>query len=196
MPPRLPTHERQAEIVQAALHLAGSSSPAWITTGDIALAVGISQGAVFKHFPSKDAIWLAAMRWVHEALLGALQTAADNAPSPAEALRAMFDAHVDFVIEHPGVPRFIFHELQQAADSPAKHEVRAVLRDYRRLLTSVLARAQPGPPSIDADTAATAFIGLIQGLVMQSMLAGRPAALRQQAAPLFALYWRGIGDPT
>ena len=29
------------------------------------------------------------------------------------ALEAVFQAHVDFVIAHPGVPRVIFHELQQ-----------------------------------------------------------------------------------
>ncbi|MBS0443196.1 MAG: TetR/AcrR family transcriptional regulator, partial [Proteobacteria bacterium] len=36
-------------------------------------------------------------------------------------------------------------------------------------------------------------IGLIQGLVMQSMLGGRPAAMRQASGPVFALYLRGIG---
>jgi TetR/AcrR family transcriptional regulator len=46
----------------------------------------------------------------------------------------MFRAHVEFVIAHPGVPRFIFHELQQPADSAAKLEVRGVLQGYRKLL--------------------------------------------------------------
>ena len=196
MQTRLPTEHRQAEIVAAALHLASASSPALITTGDIAEAIGVTQGAVFKHFPTKDAIWLAAMRWVREALLQALQDAAAQAGTPREALAAMFQAHVEFVIAHPGVPRFIFHELQQPADSAAKLEVRAVLQGYRKLLLAVLneavAQRQIGA-DVDVEAAATGFIGLIQGLVMQSMLGGRPAAMRQQAGPVFALYLRGIG---
>ena len=61
---RLPTEARQAEIVAAALRLAQLSSPESITTADLAGALGLSQGALFKHFPSKDAVWLAAMTWV------------------------------------------------------------------------------------------------------------------------------------
>jgi hypothetical protein len=111
----------------------------------------------------------------------------------------MFRAHVEFVIAHPGVPRFIFHELQQPADSAAKLEVRAVLQGYRKLLLGQLAesvdRAALVSPDLDPEAAATSFIGLIQGLVMQSMLTGRPAAMRQQAGRLvFALYRRGLGE--
>ena len=193
---RLSTEERQAGIVAAALHLARESSPALITTGDIATAIGVTQGAVFKHFPTKDAIWLAAMRWVRETLLEKLQTAADQALTPLDALSAMFRAHVEFVIAHPGVPRFIFHELQQAADSSAKLEVRAVLQGYRKLLLKVLAQAveqkQIGE-DLDPEAAATSFVGLVQGLVMQSMLSGRPGAMRQPAERVFALYRRGLG---
>ena len=126
MQTRLSTEERQVEIVEAALRLACESSPALITTADIATAIGVTQGAVFKHFPTKDAIWLAAMRWVRETLLHKVRAAAEEAATPVDALAGMFRAHVEFVIAHPGVPRFIFHELQQPADSAAKLEVRGV----------------------------------------------------------------------
>ena len=193
---RLSTEERQVEIVEASLRLARETSPALITTADIAAAIGVTQGAVFKHFPTKDAIWLAAMRWVRETLLQKLQAAADEAATPLDALAAMFRAHVEFVIAHPGVPRFIFHELQQPADSAAKLEVRGVLQDYRKLLVGHLTESieqQLVSPDLDPEAAATGFIGLIQGLVMQSMLTGRPAAMRQQAKAIFALYRRGLG---
>jgi TetR/AcrR family transcriptional regulator len=194
---RLSTEERQAEIVAAALHLARESSPAVITTSEIAASIGVTQGAVFKHFPTKDAIWLAAMRWVRETLLQTLQAAADGAGTPLDALSAVFRAHVDFVIAHPGVPRFIFHELQQPADSAAKREVRAVLQGYRQLLLGRLQQSiqqQLVRPDLDPEAAATSFIGLIQGLVMQSMLTGRTAAMRQQSDALLVLYRRGLGE--
>ena len=170
---------------------------ALITSGDIAAAIGVTQGAVFKHFPTKDAIWLAAMRWVRESLLQKLQAAADQAGTPLDALSAMFHAHVEFVIAHPGVPRFIFHELQQPADSAAKSEVRAVLQGYRKLLVGQLnlsIQSKLVSPELDAEAAATSFIGLIQGLVMQSMLTGRTAAMRQQSDALYALYRRSLGE--
>ena len=197
MQTRLPTEERQAAIVAAALELAREFSPALITTSDIAAAVGVTQGAVFKHFSTKDAIWLAAMRWVREQLLTTLGDAAAAAPTPLDGLGAVFTAHVNFVITHPGVPRFIFHELQQPADSEAKQEVRAVLQGYRKLLMGLLGaatRAGQVPADLDQEAATTLFVGIVQGLVMQSMLTGKPSAMRAHADRVFTLYLRGIGE--
>ena len=195
MQTRLSTEERQTEIVAAALRLARECSPAQITTGDIAAAVGVSQGAVFKHFPTKDAIWLAAMRWVRAGLLTTLDDAAQTAATPLQALAAVFHAHVGYVRAHPGVPRSIFHELQQAADSAAKQEVRALLQAYRSLLLRLFEEAVEAgqlPAGLDRDAAATLFVGIVQGLVMQSMLTGKPAAMKAQADSVFALYLRGV----
>ena len=197
MQSRLPTEERQAEIVAAALLLAREVSPALITTSDIATAVGVTQGAVFKHFATKDAIWLAAMGWVREQLLSVLETAAGKAGSPIEALGAMFKAHIGFVVTHPGVPRLIFHELQRPADSPIKQEVRNLLKSYRKLLRSRLdAAVDRGEVSakVDLEAAATLFVGVVQGLVMQSMATGNAAAVKAQADAVFAIYRRGVSE--
>lgn len=201
MQTRLPTEERQADIVAAALRLLQDTSPALVTTGDIAVAVGVTQGAVFKHFTTKDAIWVAAMRWVRQVLLQALTEAAApaaqaaGARAPRDALAAIFKAHVDFVIAHPGVPRLIFHELQQPADSATKQEVRALMQAYRELLQRVLGQAVTqgdAAPGLDTAAAATLFMGSVQGLVMQSMLAGKPGAMRSQAPGVLALVLRGL----
>jgi AcrR family transcriptional regulator len=194
---RLPTQERQIEIVAAALRLSRDRSPALITTSDIAAAVGVTQGAVFKHFPTKEAIWIAAMAWVREQLLAALTQAAQDAPTPLAGLEAVFRTHVAFVASHPGVPRLIFHELQQATDSAVKQEVRTLLQAYRKLLTGLLgAAAERGevPADLDREAAATLFVGIVQGLVMQSMVSGKPVTLKAQADRVFAIYLRGIGE--
>lgn len=192
---RLPTEARQAEIVATALRLAQNSSPAAITTTDLARAMGLSQGALFKHFPTKEAIWLAAMTWVAEHLLRTLNEAAQQARTPVEALRGVFDAHVEFVVTHPGVPRMIFHELQQAEDSPLKQQVRGLMQGYRQLLLQLLNSAmQRGDvaPGLDAPAAATLLLGIVQGLVMQSMLSGQIADMHTEAPRVFHLYLHGI----
>jgi hypothetical protein len=123
--------------------------------------------------------------------------AAADAVSPVDALAAMFRAHVDFVIAHPGVPRLIFHELQRPADSATKQEVRLLLQGYRKLLLHTLERAvMQGQvmDDLDREAAATTFVGLIQGLVMQAMLAGRPVAMRSQGERVFALFRRSLGE--
>jgi TetR/AcrR family transcriptional regulator len=194
-PSRLPTDLRQAEIVKAALRLASKTSPSLITTTDLAAAIGVTQGAIFKHFPSKDAIWLAAGAWVRDQLMSTLEAAASASDSPMTALGAVFKAHIGFVLANPGVPRLIFHELQRPSDSPIRQEVRTLLKAYRKLLRRLLdAAASRGElsPVADLDAAATLFVGLVQGLVMQSMVAGKSASMKAQADAVFAIYRRGI----
>lgn len=187
---RQTTHIRQAEIIAAVLALAAEHGPAALSTPRIAHSVGLTDGALFKHFPTKAALWLAVIDWVDAQLLTRLQRAADAAPEPLAALRAVFLAHVDFAIAHPGVPRFIFNELQHPDDSPVKARVRAMLGRYRSVLNRLL-DALP-LPAAERDAAATLFIGSVQGLVMQAMAAGDMPGMRGAAEAVFDLYRRAL----
>lgn len=189
------TELRQAGLVDAALQLAAQRSPSDITTAELAQAVGITQGAVFKHFASKEALWLAVLDWTSVTLMSRLQTAAGAESSALAALRAVFMAHVDFVMAYPGVPRIIFQELQHAQDTALKARVRALMQQYRQLLTGLLQGAQAQQevaPDTDLPAAAVLFIGSVQGLVMQSLISGQVSAMAAQAPGVFGLYTRGL----
>lgn len=191
----LPADERRAVTVEAVVELAGSINPSEITTAAIAKHMKVTQGALFRHFPSKDAIWQAVMRWVAERLLTQVDRAAQGIESPLAAMRAMFMSHIDFVIEHPGVPRMMFGELQRAEASPAKQMAQTLIQHYaERIRTRIEAGKAIGEIAATTDTqaAATLFIGCIQGLVMQSLLSGDIERIRSDAPGVFTLYQRGI----
>lgn len=191
----LPADERRAVTVEAVIALAGKQNPSDITTAAIAQQMGLTQGALFRHFPNKDAILLAVMEWVAKRLLGRVDKAIEAAPSPLAALEAAFMAHIDFVVKHPGVPRMLFGELQHADLSPAKLMVRTMIRGYssrlQRLIEDGKAQGELAA-DLDVEAATTLFIGSIQGLVMQSLIAGSAKAIRAKAPGVFAIYRRGI----
>ncbi|HMM72848.1 MAG TPA: TetR/AcrR family transcriptional regulator [Rhodocyclaceae bacterium] len=196
-PQYLTADERRAATVQAVVDLAAERNPSDITTTAIAQRMGLTQGALFRHFPTKEAILLAAMSWVTERLLARVDKAAEGAASPVAVLEAVFMTHVDFVTEHPGVPRIIFGELQRPGETPPKQMVQALIRCYgERLRRQIEAGKALGEldAGLDVDAAATLFIGTIQGLVMQSLLAGDVARIRRDAPGVFAIYRRGIGS--
>ncbi|HMM51323.1 MAG: TetR/AcrR family transcriptional regulator [Burkholderiales bacterium] len=192
----MPAEERRAATVEAMVDLAAEQNPAEITTTAIAERMGLTQGALFRHFPNKDAILEAAMSWVSERLLARVDKAAEGAESPAAALEAMFMAHIDFVSRHPGVPRMLFGELQRSGKTLAKKMVQTLVRRYRERLNGLLeaGKAQGEfDAGLDVDAAAVLFIGVIQGLVLQSLLAGRVGQIRRDAPAAFAIYRRGLG---
>ncbi|ODU11317.1 MAG: TetR family transcriptional regulator [Rubrivivax sp. SCN 71-131] len=194
--PYLPAEERRAATVQAMVGLAAEQNPADITTTAIAERMGLTQGALFRHFRSKDAILEEAMSWISQRLLARVQAAAETAASPAAALEAMFTAHIDFIARHPGVPRMLFGELQRPGKTLPKKMVQALLRQYTTRLRALFEAGQAlgeFDPALDVDAAAVLFIGTIQGLVMQSLLAGKVGEIRRDAPAAFAIYRRGIG---
>ena len=198
-PQYLRAEERRAATVQAVVDLAAEQNPAEITTTAIADRMGLTQGALFRHFPSKDAIWEAVMEWVAERLLARVDRAAAQAASPLAALQAIFLAHADFVAEHPGVPRMLFGELQRAEATPAKRLARALLERYgERIRGRLEAGKAAGEVSaaLDIDAGVILFVGTLQGLIMQSMLAGDLLRIRRDAPRVFAIYLAGIRSAT
>ena len=142
-----------------------------------------------------DAIWEAVMAWVAERLMSKMEAAAAGSTTHLAALEAMFMSHVDFVIEHPGVPRMMFGEMQRAEPTAAKRMAQTLMQRYGEMLCQRLKQGQDeGEIAVDINVqaAATLFIGSIQGLVMQSMLSGDISKIRQAAPGVFAIYLRGI----
>lgn len=191
----LPAEERRSVTVETVLALAAEQNPSEITTAAISARMNLTQGALFRHFPTKEALWTAVMEWVAERLMQRIERAVTEAPGPLAALRSMFLAHAGFVVEHPGVPRMMFGELQRAEASAPKRMAQTLIRRYGERVRALLAAGQAAgevAADIDLDAATTLFIGTIQGLVMQSLLAGEPERISREAPAVLALYLRGI----
>lgn len=191
---RLPAAHRQREIVQAVLELAATVDPGAITTVAIAARVGVTHGALFRHFPDKEAIWAAVFDWVSGALGAVVEQAFGEGRDPLDTLERVFVAHVGFIAEHPGVPRILFHELQRPGESLARGRLRELVTGYRRRLAALLdaaRRAGQVDAALDTEAAAVLFIGTVQGIVLQAALFARAGSMRTHARRIFPLLLHG-----
>lgn len=191
----LPADKRREATIAAVIKLAAEQNPTDITTAAIATRMGLTQGALFRHFPNKAAILQAVMTWVSTKLMARLEKARQGITSPLAALEAMFMAHVEFVIKYPGVPRLLFGELQRAEKTVSKDLVQESNKVYSEQLHKLIEEGKvlnELDSALDPKGSSTLFIGMIQGLVIQSMLAGEVEFVREQAPRVFAIYRRGI----
>ena len=192
----LPAMERRAVTVETVIALAAEQNPSEITTASIAKRMGLTQGAIFRHFTTKDAILEAVMEWVAEKLLSGQEKVLQAGLSPLVALEAIFLAHIDFVAEHPGVPRILFGELQRGESTAAKLMAQSLIRRYAERVRQLLEEGKECgevDTSLESEAGAILFIGTVQGLVMQAMLAGDVGRIRRVAPRAFAIFRRGIG---
>jgi AcrR family transcriptional regulator len=193
---RQSTESRQAEIIATVVALAAERNPADVTTTDIAKAMNVTQGALFRHFPTKEAMRLAVIEWIETQLIAKLGDAQASAPDVLSGLEAMFLAHVKFIREFPGVPRLVFAELQQPDSSPVRQRVQQIMRRYRQMLAETLGKAKAARlirDDVDVQAAAALFLGAIQGLVMQSMLGGVSPDADEPVIGVLQLYLAGLG---
>ena len=192
--PYLSAELRRAETVATVIDLAASHDPAVMTTGQIAAAMDVSQGALFRHFPDKMAIWTAVLEWTCADLTHRFDPLPES--PPLARLEAMLATHVDFVIERPGVPRILFGELQRAGDTPTKAIARQLMAGYRaRVAHQLLAAREIGEiaDATDVEAATVMFLAMVQGMVMQGLAIDDFSAMPVLARRLFGLFRQSLG---
>lgn len=192
---RLSAEDRQDEIVKTAFDLAATQGMDNVTTGGIADAIGLTQGAIFRHFPTKDTIWLAVVHWVRARLLNVIDRAASQASDPLDAVTRIFFAHIAFAEKNPALPR-----LLMATNPQLKRLIQELLDGYETKLAGLLADAKAlglVRSDLDEEAAAALLVGIIQGLVVRVLVIGPRKSLPGEAKRLFPIFLAGIsvGEP-
>lgn len=193
---RLSAEQRQEEIIKAAVELAGEQSVDSVTTQDMARAVGVTQGAIFRHFPTKDMIWLAVVHWVRGRLMSVVDMAAAQGSDPLDSLEKMFFAHLGFVDKVPAIPKLIFTDQLLKKNPKIKELIRSILADYEAKVTGLISQAKAQGlvrPDLDEQGAAVMFTGIIQGLVLRVSVIETRKSLIPEGKLVFPIFLHGIG---
>jgi AcrR family transcriptional regulator len=113
---RRPTAARRQELLEVAASLFASRGYYSVTVDDIGEALGITGPAIYKHFPSKEALLVGVFDGVIAHQTERMQVVMSEASTSAEALPAMIRLHLDFAInqrENLSVWRQEFHNLPE-----------------------------------------------------------------------------------
>jgi len=192
---RLSTEERQSEIIRVAIHLAAEKGIDSVTTQDMADAMKVTQGAIFKHFPTKDDIWFSVINWIRRRLMAVLEKAASEATDPINAIERMFFAHITFIGKHPAIPRLLFSEMLHKKNSKLRDLIQEIISGYEGKVAGLLEAAKQQSlvsHDLDSKNAAVLYIGMIQGLFMQVSIFGGKRSLLDEARKTFPIYLHGI----
>lgn len=171
---------RRDQILQAAWTCFARKGFHATSMADVIGEAGLSAGAVYLYFRSKDDIIVAVASQVFAGIEGRLLAflAQDPAPSPADI--------AEFLIEQPSragahAPADLFPLLlsvwAEAARNSAVNEVaRTVLAELRTVLAEAMRRWAEAGHTLPAapEHLAPVLMSLVQGLVMQQGIAGRP----------------------
>ncbi|HET7755041.1 MAG TPA: TetR/AcrR family transcriptional regulator [Anaeromyxobacteraceae bacterium] len=162
---RKPGPDRRREIADAALRLVSAHGLGRFTTAALAAEVGVTDGALFRHFDTKEDIVLAAIDRVEEVLFAGFPP---EAADPLERLGLFFRSRVDVIRDRPGISRvLVSDELAHAAPAEGVARVLGFRRRSEAFVRSCLAEAARDgvlAPGIHVDTALVLVLGAILAL--------------------------------
>lgn len=184
---RMPAEDRKAEIVEALLRLADRIGPDRLTTTDIAREVGVTQAAIFRHFPTKADLWSSVGAVIAARLEEAWQQALTANASATERLRALVAAQLNQIERCPALP-VILHSRELNADNAALRErFRGLLAQYQAHLAACLEDMSAEGAiagQVAPRDAALLLVSLVQGTAIRWSLGARSFPLETEGLRL------------
>ncbi|EEW23776.1 transcriptional regulator, TetR family [Rhodobacter ferrooxidans] len=189
---------RKSEIIACALTLADRLGPDRVTTGAVAQAVGVTQAAIFRHFPSKAALWQAIAALVSERLAQAWDAALAQADTPLGRVTALVSAQLAQIEAMPAMPMLLFSRELNVKNAELRAMFRGRLAAFHgHLLVQI--RDGQAAGLIRADLApqdgAVLLTSLVQGLAIRWALGARDFPLAAEGRRLLAAQLALFGVP-
>lgn len=175
---------RREQILAVAVRLFAERGYHGVSMDDVGSAAGVTGPALYHHFRGKEAMLVAALAPVSEALLaGGRQRVTAHAADPRAALASLVDFHVEFALANPAVIAVHLHELDRLPEEP-RRQIRRLQRMYVEEWVKVLSSVRSGLPAIEARVLAHAAFGLMNStpFLGGKVDRGRLAALLRSAA--------------
>ena len=93
--------KRQMEIIHAAGRLLTNVGVSGLTTKNLAIEMQFSESAIYRHFPSKEAIIIGLLNHLASTMDDHLTATLDKVDSPKAQFTALFQQQLDFFATHP-----------------------------------------------------------------------------------------------
>jgi len=200
MSPRKSSGNRPAEIIAATLELAFEVGPDHVTTGMIATRLGLTQPAIYKHFPNKEDIWAKASDTLHKRIMQNVEFDGPEGQSAMGKLRRLVVGHIDLVAEFPALPEIMVARDPSGTLTDARLRIHAAMARFRAAIASQLEEARRADQlrgGLNVDDGVALLFGVIQSLVLRLIVTRDPRRLLQNGERLIdlqLLLFAGQGD--
>lgn len=189
VPARLPAAERRHQLLDVAVRVFAASSFTRTSMNEIAEAAGVTKPVLYRHFPSKRALFLEVLADVGGRLRGAVAEATATAGSPRAQVERGFQALFRFVADEPEAFGLLLRSSRWSSDELAA-EAQRFERDMAELVSSLI-----DVPGLDRDhrrQLAHGIVGMADAAARVWLRDGMAVPPDELAARMAELAWAGL----
>jgi AcrR family transcriptional regulator len=165
---RLPASERRAALLDTACRVFSRCSYHGATTAEIAREAGITEPILYRHFESKQALYLACIDEAWARVRETWERTVAGEPDPRAWMPALATAFFELREQRSPVASLWLHALAEGGDEPEIRKfLRRHLRDVHEFVAGILRSCQEaGVVPADRDARAEAWIFVAVGLLV------------------------------
>lgn len=172
---RQSTEIRQEQIKQAVLDIIFTDGLKNVSTRMLAQRIGMSEGAIFRHFPTKQHIILSIIDDVQKDFIGSLRKIANSSKVPETRLKDFLCQTIKYLTDNKGITMLMFSEASHNNDAELKSKLQQIFNSQKKLVSKIfldgIASGQ-WDESIPVDYLAMLYMGIPVSLNIELILTG------------------------
>lgn len=187
---------RREEILAAATTLFAERGFRATDLQEVADSLGIGKGTVYRYFPSKRELFLAAADRAMRLTRAHVEGAADRATDPLDRIARAIEAYLEFFDRHSEFVELLIQERAEFRDrkKPTYFEYRdANVGVWNDLYRSLIAAGRVRDVPVERLTNVSG--DLLYGAMFTNYFAGRRRPLKEQAEDVVDVLFHGILTP-
>lgn len=161
---------RRQQILQALAHMLEASPGARITTAALAKEVGVSEAALYRHFPSKSKMFEGLIEFIEETLFTRISVIVSEQPNALLASEKILYLLLTFCERNPGITRILTGDALAGETDRLRNRVAQLFDRLETQIKQILREAEVREglrPVISVSGAANLLMAAAEGRIAQ-----------------------------
>ena len=186
---------RKEEILQALAQMLETSPGQRITTAKLASEVGVSEAALYRHFPSKARMFEGLIEFIENALLSNINIILEKEKDTHSRIHNILLLLLSFAEKNPGITRILTGDALQGEQERLRERIQSLFEKLETQLKQVLRerKLREGKTfTLAEEQLANLLLAYVEGKMNQfvrSDFKAKPTAQFDSQWSLFTLAW-------
>lgn len=133
---------RRDQILQALAHMLETNPGARITTASLAKEVGVSEAALYRHFPSKAKMFEGLIAFIEETIFSRVTLILQDIPEAVSRCEKMLTLILGFAERNPGMCRLLSGDALSGETERLRQRIQQVFERIETQLKQILREAE------------------------------------------------------
>ena len=188
---------RQLDIMQNLAKMLSKKGPVKITTSLLAKECGITEAAIYRHFPSKQKIYSGLVDFCEESLFNLISNINQTNDEPLDKVKKILTLIISFSEKNPGLARILTREAFSVDESSLENRIKQLFSKIELQIKQLLQEFEQetkGKLSLTTASAANLLLAVSEGLIQKFVRSGFDDKPSDRASEQIQLIINGLNS--